>query len=339
MSFRSNVCRASVSLVLVLCFGFGAFADTIRLKDGSRVKGKIVSFSGGKFVIAVGDGSRRREMTLVAADVDSIEFDTPRSGATNVLASSPRNTPSTSIMSSDRGTQSQTNSPNSRSTQGTNESSDVQASTRIIRPTKKPVLQNDTVINNEPAANQPEDNQVASNKPTSEPIEEDEEVVSVPSTPAKAEPQVTTPAKTAPTTSQPTTSTKKASLAKPVELSVKVMADNTANGWTNSGWVVKKGQRIRISGAGQVSIGGGKMTGPGGLYDLDDNAKLLKSVPTGALIAVIGDDNNEFIYVGTEREFVASRDGSLFLGVNEGNLNDNKGSFDVTVQISPDGGE
>jgi len=155
----------------------------------------------------------------------------------------------------------------------------------------------------------------------------------------KTPPQISTPAKTAPSTSQPTTAAKKPSFAKPVELSVKVLADNTSNGWTNSGWVVKKGQKIRISGTGEVSIGGGKMTGPGGLYDIDDNSKLLKSVPTGALIAVIGDDNNEFIYIGTEREFVASRDGSLFLGLNEGNLNDNKGSFDVKVEISPDGGE
>jgi hypothetical protein len=339
MSFRSNVFRASISSFLVLCFGFGAFADTIRMKDGSKVKGKIVSFSGGKFVIAVGDGSRRRELTLIAADVESIDFDTPRAGATNVLASN-RNTPSTSIMSSDRDAQSQSNSPNSRSTRGTNETTDVQASTRIIRPTTKPVLQNDPVDNNEPTSAQPEDNRVATNKPSDEPVEEDEEVVSVPSAPAKPAPQVSTPAKTAPTTSQPTTSTKKpATLAKPVALSVKVLADNTANGWTNSGWVVKKGQRIRISGTGEVSIGGGKMTGPGGLYDLEDNGKLLKSVPTGALIAVIGDDNNEFIYVGTEREFVASRDGSLFLGLNEANLNDNKGSFEVKVEISPDDGE
>jgi hypothetical protein len=120
---------------------------------------------------------------------------------------------------------------------------------------------------------------------------------------------------------------------------VKVLADNTANGWTNSGWIVKKGQRIRISGSGQVSIGRGKSTGPSGLYDVEDGEKLLKSVPTGALIAVIGDDNNEFIYIGTEREFTAARDGALFLGLNEGNLNDNSGSFAVTIQISTDGGE
>jgi hypothetical protein len=309
------------------------------MKDGSKVKGKIVGFTGGKFVIAVGDGSRRREMTLVASDVESIDFDTPRSPDTNVLASNRTNTPSTSIMSSDRGAASQSSSPTSSSTRAGMESTEVQTSTRVIRPTTKPVLQNDPVINNDPAPTQAENNRSANDKTSAAPVEEDEEVVSVPSTSAKTPPQISTPGKTPPTTVQATKSAKKPSLTKPVELSIKVLADNTSNGWTNSGWVVKKGQKIRISGTGEVSIGGGKMTGPGGLYDLDDNAKLLKSVPTGALIAVIGDDNNEFIYIGTEREFVASRDGSLFLGLNEGNLNDNKGSFEVKVEISPDGGE
>jgi hypothetical protein len=54
------------------------------------------------------------------------------------------------------------------------------------------------------------------------------------------------------------------------------------------------------------------------------------------LIAVIGDDNDEFLWIGNEREFVASRDGALFLGVNEGNLNDNSGNFDVRIEIRPD---
>lgn len=54
-----------------------------------------------------------------------------------------------------------------------------------------------------------------------------------------------------------------------------------------------------------------------------------------ALIAVIGDDNNEFIYVGSERTFTAARDGALFLGVNDGNLDDNSGTFDVRIEIDP----
>jgi len=277
MSFKSNIFRASISFLLVVCFAVGGFADTIRLKDGSKVKGKIVGFSGGKFIVAVGEGSRRREMTLVAADIDSIEFDTPRSPGTNVMAS-------------DR-----TTSP--------------------VRPDANTVAQ----------------------RPVPQPVVEEEEAVVVPSIPA--EKQTSKPA-TIPAANPPvTTSNKRVSSGKPVALAVKVLADNTANGWTNSGWVVKKGQRIHISGSGEVSIGRGKKTGPSGLYDLEDGQKLLKSVPTGALIAVIGDDNNEFIYIGSEREFTATRDGALFLGLNEGNLSDNTGSFDVTIEISPDGGE
>lgn len=61
----------------------------------------------------------------------------------------------------------------------------------------------------------------------------------------------------------------------------------------------------------------------------------MRAVATGALIAVIGDDNNEFIYIGASREFTAQRDGALFLGLNEGNLDDNTGAFDVKVEILP----
>lgn len=50
---------------------------------------------------------------------------------------------------------------------------------------------------------------------------------------------------------------------------------------------------------------------------------------------MIGDDNNEFVFVGAAREFVAPRDGALFLGINEGNLEDNSGSFEVTIEIEP----
>lgn len=255
MSLISNVVRVLPALLLVVSLSSAALADTIRLKDGSIIKGKIVGFAGGKFTVSIG----RRQMTFAAGEIESIDFDAPQNYQAIVPAS------------------------------------DRNASS--VRPAQK-----------DPP-------------PPAEVVEEtaDEPVVTVPSAPV--------------------TSNKKVSYGKPVELTVKVLADNTANGWTNSGWVVKKGQRIRISGSGEVSIGRGKKTGPSGLYDVEDNAKLLKSVPTGALIAVIGDDNNEFIYIGSEREFVATRDGALFLGLNEGNLNDNTGSFDVRVEISTDGGE
>jgi hypothetical protein len=53
---------------------------------------------------------------------------------------------------------------------------------------------------------------------------------------------------------------------------------------------------------------------------------------------VIGDDNDDFILIGTRRDFVAQRDGVLFLGVNEGDLNDNTGTYDVVIEAEAGGG-
>jgi hypothetical protein len=245
MTTRSLWNRSFVSLSVVILLCASVFADTIRLKDGSILKGRIVSFSGGKFTIAIGEGTnRRRELSFDAEEIESIAFDRNDFG---------------------------------------NRTAEV-----VSKPVPQPVVE-------EPVASAPKRNETEVTKP------------------------VTIPAS-----------------IKPIVLNVNVMADNTANGWTNSGWVVKKGQRIRISGSGEVSLGKGQKSSPSGLAALDDDSKLLKSVPTGALIAVIGDDNNEFIYIGADREFTAVRDGTLFLGVNEGNLNDNSGSFQVKVEISPE---
>ncbi len=297
MLFRSGVYRSICSLVLVLALSAVAFADTIRLKDGSIIKGKIVGFNGGRFTVAIGDGSRRREMTFSAAEIESIQFDSPQAQPANIKVSE-RTPPVTTTR-------------------------------------KEPVIQ-----------------QPAIKEPIQEPEmvdDSEDEVISVDSeTASKTPPKVSVPdpgpprantpppvAKTDPPRTNAPAASSTVSKSKPVELGVRVLADNTANGWTNSGWVVKKGQRIRITGEGRVSLGGGKFATPSGDPDIADEGKLLKSVATGALIAVIGDDNNEFIYVGAEREFTAARDGALFLGVNEGNLNDNSGSFDVKIEIMP----
>jgi hypothetical protein len=58
----------------------------------------------------------------------------------------------------------------------------------------------------------------------------------------------------------------------------------------------------------------------------------MRNQPTGGLIAVIGDDNDDFIFIGATRDFVAQRDGVLFLGVNEGNLSDNSGVYDAVIE-------
>jgi len=116
---------------------------------------------------------------------------------------------------------------------------------------------------------------------------------------------------------------------------VRVHADNTANGWTDSGLMVRKGQRLRITATGRVSLGQGRFSTPTGLPRVVDTEKLMRNEPTGELIAVVGDDNDDFIAVGASREFFAPRDGRLFLGVNEGNLEDNTGSYDVVIEVEP----
>lgn len=122
----------------------------------------------------------------------------------------------------------------------------------------------------------------------------------------------------------------------PVTVVIEVLADNTANGWTNARInKITRGQRIRIKAKGSVSLGNGNFSPPEGIDSLKDDNKLIANKPTGGLIAVIGDDNNDFIFIGKANEFIASHDGALFLGINEGNLDDNEGAFEVTIEIDP----
>jgi hypothetical protein len=121
-------------------------------------------------------------------------------------------------------------------------------------------------------------------------------------------------------------------------IKVGVRADAANNGWTNSGLVVRKGQRIRINASGRVSLGKGRFSTPGGVTNIADNDKLMRNEATGALIAVIGDDNDDFLLIGPRREFIAQRDGVLFLGVNEGDLADNTGTYDIVIEAEAGGG-
>lgn len=120
-------------------------------------------------------------------------------------------------------------------------------------------------------------------------------------------------------------------------IKVSVRADNTNNGWSNTGLVVRRGQRLRITASGRVDLGKRGYSTPNGLPTVVDNDRLMRTEPAGGLIAVIGDDNDDFIFLGARREFVSQRDGVLFLGVNEGDLTDNKGTYDVVIEAEAGG--
>ena len=160
---------------------------------------------------------------------------------------------------------------------------------------------------------------------------------------ANVEPVSKPPLRNPPTDSTATVS--RASTAQPSSgaaptfftIKIAVRADNANNGWTNSGLVVRKGQRLRINASGRVSLGNGRFSTPAGIPTIPDNDKLMRTEATGALIAVIGDDNDDFIFLAARRDFVAQRDGVLFLGVNEGNLTANTGTYDVVIEAEAGG--
>ncbi|MFQ3580412.1 MAG: hypothetical protein SNJ67_13960 [Chloracidobacterium sp.] len=102
--------------------------------------------------------------------------------------------------------------------------------------------------------------------------------------------------------------------------------------WTYTQLDVRRGDRIRVSARGIVRLDSRRQSPPDGIAD-DDPDKLMPGRPTGGLIAVIGDDNNDFIFIGSSREFVAQRSGKLYLSVNEGDLSDNSGSYEARVEV------
>ncbi|MGH9944468.1 MAG: hypothetical protein ACRD9R_19135 [Pyrinomonadaceae bacterium] len=248
----------AAAAVLALGAGLTAFADTIRLRDGSVIRGQIVSFKDQQFVVLIGAGARgrRSRITLYMEDVESIEFEStaagPATGGEDIANDATTNAGRTA---------------------------DDRADTRPSAPVT--------------------DNTTGGGRQTGR--------------------------------TSPPTGTNSGVAPAFFPIRIRVRADNFSNGWNDSGLMVRKGQRLRISATGRVSLGGGLYATPAGL-SRPDNEKLMRNEPTGSLIAVIGDDNDEFIPVGNGREIVAPRDGRLFLGVNEGNLNDNSGAFDVTIE-------
>lgn len=239
-----------LAVTLMLSMSLAALADTIRLKDGSVIRGQIVGFRDQQFIVLVGQGARgrRSEVRIYMEDVESIDFDNTAGGTTGGgtfdSGSTSSSTPTTSRPNNT------TSRPGTSNTGGGNTST-------------------------------------------------------------------TRPASSTPNFFQ---------------VNTRVRGDATTNGWTNTGLVVRRGQRIRITATGNVTLGAGRVATPAGIRTLPDREKLMRDEPTGALIAVIGDDNDDFILIGRTREFTAQRDGVLFLGVNEGNLNDNTGGFDAVIE-------
>lgn len=249
----SLVSRLFATLLALLCLSAGVIGDTVRLKNGSVIKGKVVSYGQGEFTIVLdlGGSSKRStsRMIVSAEDIESIEFDMSEAASSGARPESPR---------------------------------------EVVREAAPPSTR--TVA---PAP----------------------EVVAPPPVASEREPAEST--------------SNSSSLPVIAEKEVRVAA---AADWSSSEIRVAKGQRIVIESAGEVDLGGNQKSGPNGIPKTDAR-KLMANRPTGALIAVIGDDNDNFIFVGKQADFVAANNGILFLSVNEGDLKDNSGSFIARVKV------
>ncbi len=239
-----------------MIFGSVVWADTIRLRDGSVLRGKVVSYNQRKFTIVVYIGSSQSQHVISVDDVESVEFD--GSEAMARVGAGGANPPGSEIITQPR-----------------------------------------SAIPREP--------------------------VTQPAEPPPSLPADTPPAGNETLATDPDTSAMPAIAEKTV--SVAAAAD-----WTSTEIRVQRGQRIVISASGEVDLGDGRRSGPDGV-PVQDSRKLVTARATGALIAVVGDDNDEFIHVGRSSEFIARHNGILFLSINEGNLKDNAGAFVARVRV------
>lgn len=102
--------------------------------------------------------------------------------------------------------------------------------------------------------------------------------------------------------------------------------------WTPTGITVRRGQRLTFQTTGQVqtSDNANDVADANGRQGaLAANAQM-PQVLTGALVGRIG--NGAPFAIGSQTNIVAPGSGVLFLGVNDGELGDNKGNFQVVVR-------
>src|SRR5204863_6522998 len=109
-------------------------------------------------------------------------------------------------------------------------------------------------------------------------------------------------------------------------------------GWTNTGIPVLRGQRIQFNAHGDVMISPTASSGPGGspAVTYPTSRYPLQGAPAGALIGRVG--NGAPFLIGTNTQPIAMpATGPLMLGINDDVLNDNSGSYSVSISNADSG--
>jgi len=120
--------------------------------------------------------------------------------------------------------------------------------------------------------------------------------------------------------------------ARPSGLRERDVTVNATEHWTDSGVTVRAGQTLYFEATGRVRWGPGRQDGPQGEGSSPRNeSRPLPGRPAAALIGRIG-NSNDYFFIGDDTGPMRAREsGRLYLGVNDDFLQDNSGSFRVTV--------
>ncbi|MCI0402513.1 MAG: LecA/PA-IL family lectin [Acidobacteria bacterium] len=107
--------------------------------------------------------------------------------------------------------------------------------------------------------------------------------------------------------------------------------------WTDTGIDLFEGDTLRITAEGTINYTSSKTCGPdGGKREFQDLIRALpvNDVGRGALVGLVGESGvAKAFLVGAKLEAPVNTKGRLFLGVNDDNYENNKGSFRVRVEI------
>ncbi len=108
-----------------------------------------------------------------------------------------------------------------------------------------------------------------------------------------------------------------------------------APNWIDTGVDLRRGERVQIKATGTIVAGRSRIT-PDGLRSTDPTAPLPRAAE-GVLIGAVGSEpDSPIVELGLAREFVADRDGRLYLTANRGTYTDARGAFTVQVRRERD---
>ena len=109
--------------------------------------------------------------------------------------------------------------------------------------------------------------------------------------------------------------------------------------WMDTGVDLEEGDVIRILAEGTINYTTSKTCGPGG--GERDWADLIRKLPVndqgrGALIGKMGTGGAVLaFFVGERADFTVERKGRLFLGINDDDYKNNSGSFKIRIRLNP----